>query len=90
MTALKRRALWYAGAVVLMVLAFFTVEGMLDPSDNPPEPPRPSPTTTGVDGLSTHLIELDGQTHRCVIYYHGGVDCWEVRPAPSPRPSRSS
>lgn len=72
-------------AVVLLGLMAMTIRGMVDPSDDPPPAPAVSPTATGVDGLSTHLIELDGQPHRCVIYYHGGVDCWEVRPAPTPR-----
>jgi hypothetical protein len=76
-------------AVVLLGLMAMTIWGMIDPSDDLPPAPAASPTTTAVDGLSTHLIELDGQTLRCVIYYHGGVDCWPIHPTPTPQPQRS-
>jgi len=82
--ALACAAAALVGLVVLSVRAMVTdpTDGVLDPV--------PSPAASLPDGLTAHLVELDGRAYRCVIYYHGGVDCWEAHPAPTPQPARSS
>lgn len=91
MTRLTRNriALACAAAVLLGLLALTIHTMVADPADGVLDP-VPSPTAALPEGLSTHLIELDGRDYRCVIYYHGGVDCWEAHPAPTPQPARRS
>lgn len=85
-----RTGLAIAGGLVA-VLVFFTVRDIADGTERPD--PAPSPTAPALpEGVELVQVPRDGVLYDCVVYYNGGIHCWDTpaRPAPTPTPGSIS
>lgn len=88
---MRYRPRWYVvlAALMVLVIGFFTVESLLDPSGDIPPPAPIGPVVP--PGYAVDWVPVGGQTYPCIryIFKTPSIACDFSRPSPIPSPDRS-